>query len=129
MHDIQTTDDIALLINRFYSKVVKDPVIQHFFTQVVYFSWDTHIPIMISFWDSILLGAGTYKGQPMDKHFALHKLSAMEHHHFERWLQLWETTVLELYTGPVATDAIARAHSIARIMELKMQAGGISFKL
>ncbi|MFT3822955.1 MAG: group III truncated hemoglobin [Chitinophagaceae bacterium] len=121
MNDIQTTEDIAQLVNRFYSKVVEDPLIKHFFTTVAHFSWEVHIPIMVTFWDSVLLGAATYKGQPMDKHFALHKLSAMEHTHFERWLQLWEQTVNENFSGPIAADAVARAKSIARIMELKLQ--------
>ncbi len=117
MNDITTRDDIELLVNAFYKKVVDDPLIAHFFTDAVQLSWDTHIPIMISFWETLLLDEVTYRGNPMEKHINLHRIAPIRREHFQRWLRLWEETVRENFFGTRADEAVTRAHSIAQIME------------
>ena len=117
MNDITTRDDIELLVNAFYKKVVDDPLIAHFFTDAVQLSWDTHIPIMISFWETLLLDEVTYRGNPMEKHINLHRIAPPRREHFQRWLRLWEATVRENFFGTRADGAVTRAHSIAQIME------------
>jgi len=109
-----------MLIDRFYFRVVADPVIGHFFTSVIHLSWDVHIPIMVSFWETVLFGTASYKGNPMVKHVALHALSVLEPHHFDRWLQLWTQAVRENFTGPVADLAIAKAQTIAQVIQQKI---------
>lgn len=122
MHDIQERADIELLVNRFYEKVVPDPLIGPFFTKVVHFSWEVHIPVMISFWETVLLGVQSYKGNPMVKHLELDALQHLDRVHFERWLYLWQQTVRELYAGEKAEMAMDRAHSIAQIIQAKIAA-------
>lgn len=119
-HDIESEHDIKLLIDCFYKKVVIDPVIGFIFTDVVVLSWEKHIPIMNAFWNSILLGAGTYNGNPMTKHIALNKVIALTKEHFERWLVLWEQTVTELFSGEKANEAIIRTKNIAALMQHKI---------
>ena len=121
MQDIQERADIDLLVNRFYEKVVPDRLIGHFFTKVVHFTWEAHIPVMISFWETVLLGVQSYKGNPMIKHIELDALQHLEPVHFERWLYLWQQTVRELYAGEKAEIAIDRAHSIAQIIQVKIK--------
>ena len=120
--DIQNRDDLSRLVHEFYKKVVADPVIGPFFTRVVAFSWEEHIPVMISFWDSLLFGTASYKGNPMVKHIELNRAEKMEHVHFEQWLSLWEETIREHFSGPRADEVANRARSIASIMELKIKA-------
>lgn len=120
MHDITTKADIELLVTKFYEQVIPDPVIGGFFTKVAHFSWEEHIPILVSFWDSLLLGANTYKGNPMIKHIELNALQALQPEHFERWLQLWVEAVNANFAGPKADEAISRAQNIAGIMQLKI---------
>lgn len=120
MHDIETTQDIDLLVRKFYERVIPDTEIGHFFTRVADFSWEHHIPVLVSFWDSLLLGGNTYRGNPMIKHLDLNRLAPLQPQHFERWLQLWEITVNENFTGPKADEAIARAHNIASVMQYKI---------
>ncbi len=112
--------NIELLVNEFYKKVIPDPFIGPFFTKVAHFSWDVHIPIMVSFWETILLGATTYKGNPMIKHIELNKLSPLQQSHFERWLTLWRETINENFTGQKSTEAINRATTIAQLMQNKI---------
>lgn len=120
MRDIATTDDIDLLVRKFYEQVIPDTEIGHFFTKVADFSWEHHIPVLVSFWDSLLLGANTYKSNPMIKHFDINQLTPIEPKHFERWLQLWAKTVNENFSGPKAEEAISRAQSIASVMQYKI---------
>jgi hemoglobin len=120
MKDIQNKQDIELLVDEFYKKVVADPIIGRFFTEVVHLSWDIHIPIMVSFWETILLGKMSYKGNPMIKHIELNKLMPMEPTHFERWISLWSATINENFMGSKATEAIARAKAIAGLIQNKI---------
>lgn len=122
MHDIRNREDITLLVNEFYKKVIPDRLIGHFFTRVVHFSWEAHIPIMINFWDSVLFAQPTYKGNPMVKHIELDALYPLDPLHFDRWLYLWQETVRQHFAGEKANEAIDRAHSIAKIMKVKIAA-------
>jgi len=118
--DIQDKEDISVLVERFYTKVLKDDLIGHFFTEVVSLSWEIHIPILVSFWNGILFGVQEYKGNPMIKHIHLDKMYPIEEMHFERWLRLWDETVKENFTGPKSEEAIKRAADIGRLMLYKI---------
>ncbi|MBS1514476.1 MAG: group III truncated hemoglobin [Bacteroidetes bacterium] len=120
MKELNTTSDIEFLIVEFYKKVVADDLIGKFFTIVVNFNWDLHIPIMVSFWETVLLGKSSYKGNPMIKHIELNKLSKLEEVHFERWIKLWKETVNENFTGLKAAEAISKAETIAKLMQSKI---------
>ena len=52
--DIETGEDIRMLVDAFYKKVVKDPLIVFVFTDIVRVNWENHLPIMYSFWENIL---------------------------------------------------------------------------
>lgn len=120
MKDITNRQDIENLVDRFYQTVIQDEVIGHFFTSVVLLSWEKHIPIMYSFWATLLLDVPIYKGNPMAKHFDLHKLAPIEARHFEQWLLLWKETVNENFEGEKATEAISRATAIAGMIQHKI---------
>lgn len=119
-HDIQSRDDVAALVSAFYAKATPDPVIGKFFTEVVQLSWEKHIPLIVEFWSGLLLGQGSYRGNPMEAHQKLNQRAKMEQQHFDRWLQLWTATVNELFEGPKANEAIERAQSIAGFMHYKL---------
>ena len=116
MNDINTIEDIKLLVDTFYIDVKKDAIIGHIFNEVAHFEWDTHIPIMYTFWDSILFGTNHYKGNPMTKHIELSTKTEMGELQFTTWLNLWRGTVDALFKGPKAEEAKMRADSIARLM-------------
>lgn len=118
--DLKTESDIKILLDKFYVKVIADPVIGKIFTEVIKLSWDKHMPVMYSFWNSILLGANSYTGNPMTKHIELNNIYPLTTDHFERWLLLWEETVNENFSGTMADQAISRAKNIASIMQSKI---------
>ncbi len=118
--DISRLEDIKHLVDSFYAKATIDPEIGFFFTDVAKLDFEKHMPIMYDFWESILLGGRNYRGNPMEKHFALHEKSPMKTEHFERWLNLWKETVDELFMGPKADEAKSRAQQIAHLMQFKV---------
>ena len=118
--DIAKRSDIELLINSFYEKVKKDEVIGVIFNEVMHMDWEHHIPIIIDFWDSILLNADVYHKNAMEPHFAINKIFPLQQQHFERWLKLFTETTDEYFEGPIATLAKTRARGVAGIMQIKM---------
>lgn len=120
MKEITTRDDIELLVDEFYKKVVEDTHIGSFFTDVVVLDFTVHIPIMYDFWETTLLGVPNYKGNPMVKHIDLHRKKELNATHFKRWLDLWEETVKENFKGTIAENAIVKANQIAALMKFKV---------
>ena len=121
MKKLETRADIELLVNRFYEKVADDEKIGFCFNDVAKVSWDRHLPKMYSFWETLLFGQISYKGNPMAMHFPINEKVAIEKHHFEHWIKLWTETVEENFTGEMAETAIYKATNIANLMSHKMQ--------
>lgn len=119
--DIATRQDIELLVNTFYGKVRTNEVLGFIFDEVAKLDWEAHLPIMYSFWSSVLLGEQSYSGNPMLKHIQLSKLTAMTDIQFSEWLALFVQTTDELFDGEKADEAKERAANIARLMLHKIQ--------
>ncbi|MEO6232557.1 MAG: group III truncated hemoglobin [Ferruginibacter sp.] len=118
--DIKSRADIQTLIEQFYDKVKPDPVIGFIFTKVVDMHWETHIPVIIDFWETILLDNPVYNKNAMEVHYTLNKKIPLQKIHFKTWLAHFNATVDELFAGPVAELAKTRAKSIGAVMEHKM---------
>src|SRR5687767_3559889 len=121
--DIRNREDIAALINAFYDKVKVNPVIGHFFTDVVNVNWEKHLPVMYDFWEGIVFGAAGYSGNPINAHKKVHALHAFSKADFEEWLELFTATVDEMFSGEKAELIKQRAQSIATVMQLKVMHG------
>ena len=121
MKKLETRKDIELLVNRFYDKVAHDEVVGFFFNDVAKVSWEKHLPKMYSFWETLLFGQISYKGNPMGMHFPINEKVAIEKHHFEHWIKLWTETVEENFVGEMAENAVYKATNIANLMSHKMQ--------
>lgn len=121
MKKLESREDIELLVNSFYDKVIKDETIGFFFNDVAKVNWANHLPKMYSFWESILFGQMTYKGNPMEVHFPINAMEAMEVKHFDRWIELWKKTIDENFVGENADMAIYKAENIAKLMAYKME--------
>jgi hemoglobin len=118
--DIRNRKDIEELVTRFYDKVKPNPVIGFIFTSVANIHWEEHIPVIVDFWETVLLDNPVYKKNAMEPHFALNAKQPLEMIHFTEWLALFTSTVDELFEGKAAELAKTRARSIAAIMQIKM---------
>ena len=119
-NDIETRTDIEKLIIQFYGKLMINPVIGFIFTDVVKIDLAQHIPIIVDFWETILLDNPVYKKNAMEVHYDLNKKIPLKKEYFTEWLLLFCNTVDELFMGKIAALAKTRAKSIAAIMEFKM---------
>jgi|SRR5665647_1091081 len=119
--DISSRNDIEKLIIHFYEKVKPDPAIGFIFNKVVHMDWEHHIPVIVDFWETILLDNPVYKKNAMEMHYDLNNKIPLQKIHFETWLSLFAAAVDELYEGKIATLAKTRAKSIAAVMQFKME--------
>jgi hemoglobin len=120
--DINDRADCERLVRAFYNRALVDPIIGWIFVDVAKLDLETHIPIVASFWETILLGSKTYSGGVFSPHAALHAQVSLRAGHFERWLALWRTTVDELFTGERAQLAKAHALRVAHAFHKRLQA-------
>lgn len=121
MTDIETRKDLDSLLERFYGKLLTDKNIAYLFTDVARIDLEAHLPVLVDFWESALLGGTKYRGNPMGVHFRLHEKSPLGTNHFQIWLQYWNKTIDELFEGPVAEEAKSRAKSIGLLMQHKLE--------
>jgi hemoglobin len=119
--DIETRADCEQLVRTFYGRALEDPLIGWLFTDVARLDLEAHVPVIASFWETILLGARSYAGGAFAPHAALHMRAPLRAAHFERWLVLWRTTVDELFTGERAELAKAHANRVAHAFHGRLQ--------
>ena len=118
--DISSRKDIEVLVNTFYERITKDETIGFIFNDVVKVDWDKHLPKMYNFWETILLNKPSYYGNTMGVHFDVNRKIKLEAKHFNKWIELFFSTIDELFQGEVAENAKKRAKSVADLMLFKM---------
>ncbi len=128
MKDIETRNDIQTLLESFYHKALADELISFFFTEVAPLHMETHMPLIVDFWETVVFGVAKYKGNVLQVHQHIHQLSAFKTEHFARWVVLFQQTVNELYAGSNAEMVKQRAESIATVMRIKLLHSGIEQK-
>lgn len=118
--DIESRADIDALMVSFYARAMKDEVIGHFFTEVVKLDLGHHLPIIGDFWETAVFATSAYRRHgrhPLQVHAELHQKHALRRSDFQRWLELFETTVDESFAGTRAEFIKERAHAIAARMQ------------
>jgi hemoglobin len=115
--DIITLDDIKTLVNTFYQKVQQDELLSPIFNEKIHDRWPQHLEKMYAFWQTVLLDEQTYFGSP----FPPHRQLPVNHSHFQRWMELFTTTVDTLFEGEKAKEAKWRAGKIAEMFEAKIE--------
>ncbi len=122
--DIESGDDIELLVNTFYEKVKQNNLIGYIFSDIAQVNWEKHLPVMYIFWENALFYAGGYTGNPLVIHRHLNKLFPLTAAHFQEWNLLFLNTVDELFEGEKAVLAKKRALSISAVMQLELFGSG-----
>ncbi|MEC4114702.1 group III truncated hemoglobin [Myroides pelagicus] len=114
--DIESLEDIKLLVDTFYGRVQDDELIGPIFNEKLAGRWPEHLEKMYKFWETILLDEYTYQGRPFPPHAQL----AVDSEHFETWKALFNATVDELYQGVKADEAKWRAERMAAMFLSKI---------
>ncbi len=112
---------IALLVETFYQRIRKHPLIGPVFNDAIGEDWGPHLEKMKKFWASVALHTGTYSGQPVPKHQAL---TTARDWHFGIWLALFRQTLDDTAPSPAVVDYFTeRAERIAESLKLAMFGG------
>jgi len=125
LNDIESEADIAYFLDRFYERVRADVELGYIFDEVAKVDWLAHLPRVAAFWSGILLGSGTYQGNPMRPHFELAQKTPISAEHFDRWLALFTQTLNECFAGERTREALLRAQSIAAVMQSRIYTAGL----
>ncbi|MTI41800.1 group III truncated hemoglobin [Fulvivirga lutimaris] len=120
MGDISNRKDIESLMDSFYQKVINNKDIGFLFTDVAKLNLKKHLPIICDFWESTLFQKTIYKGNVLAVHQDLNEQHALTEQHFQVWLEVFNTTVDELFKGNNAEQIKIRALSIATVMRSKI---------
>jgi hemoglobin len=115
--DIQTEQDIKLLVDSFYRKVNDDQLLSPIFNRLAQVDWAEHLPTMYQFWSSLLFRTNSYQGKPWPKHAIL----PVGTEHFARWLFLFREAVDDHFSGPKSIEAKNFAASIADTFQNRMR--------
>src|SRR5436190_12428329 len=116
MKDIETRQDLIDLMVDFYELAFADETIGYIFTDIAKMDLEEHLPVIVDFWESMVLGTASYQTRgrnPMLIHHQLAEKTPLLPEHFERWLELFEQSVNLRFAGEKAELIRQRAGSIA----------------
>ena len=106
------------LVEHFYAQVRADPLLGPVFDQAIV-DWPEHLEKLQSFWSSVMLTSGRYKGRPLPAHIKhADKIGARA---FERWLALWKESTDALFDLGSAAALQEKAARIAQSLALGIQ--------
>lgn len=115
-HDLLNTEDIKLLVDSFYKKVREDDLLAALFNDRIQDRWPLHLEKMYTFWETVLLNVHSYSGSP----FAPHAKLPVNKTHFNRWLELFYSSIDEHFYGDKANEAKWRAEKMAEMFYNKL---------
>ena len=115
--DISTLEDIRKLVDAFYEKVRQDRLLGPIFNERIRDNWPQHLEKMYAFWQTVLLREQAYQGSPFPPHAQL----PINHSHFEKWMELFVSTVDTLFEGEKANDAKLKAGKMAEMFQSKIE--------
>ena len=107
---------IAAMVDHFYTAVRADAVLGPIFEPRID-DWPRHLGQMNRFWQSILLSAGNFTGNPMMKHLAIPTIGQ---EHFQQWLRLFYQTLHDIAPTP---EAVAHVGAKARMIAESLLTG------
>lgn len=119
--DLATRDDVMRLVTTFYERAFADQLLGPIFVDVAHLDLRRHLPIMADFWQTVLFNAGLYQRNALQLHYVLHARHPLDERHFERWLELFDSTVDDLFVGPVAEHAKLQAERIAGSIHRRLE--------
>ncbi|ROS04989.1 hemoglobin [Sinobacterium caligoides] len=121
--DVDSTEQVSKMVELFYLKVLSDPVLRPIFVDTAQIDLSVHLPHIKAYWSKLLLGTKDYQRHTMNIHRALDNQQRLSKEHFERWLELFVTTVQLEFEGPNADRAVRLASTIADNMHRGLEEG------
>ena len=120
MNDIQTQQDLYVLVDEFYKKLLADDSISYIFTDVVKIKIEEHLPILVTFWSQAILGTGGYVKNLTQIHLDINAKEYLSPELFKIWLDHFFSTVDENFKGEKAEQIKTQAVNIGTMMQIKI---------
>lgn len=120
MKDILSQDDLYILVDEFYKKLLADERISYIFTDVVKIKIEEHLPILVTFWSQGILGTGGYVKNLTQIHLDISEKEYLSPELFKIWLTHFNISVDENFKGENAEKIKTQALSIATVMQIKI---------
>lgn len=117
--DLDDRGEIAELVTRFYRELAQDSRFHHYFHTVAAVDWPTHTRRMTDFWAGALLGGPADRrsaAEVIEAHVRLHRAEPFDRELFDRWLEIFDSTLDEGWTGPMTEAARRLGHGFVRAM-------------
>ena len=118
--DIVGRAEIETLVNTFYQRVRSDETLGFIFERVAQTNWETHLPKMYAFWETVLFRSGGYTGNPLAAHAKLVPMTPMGRAQFDHWLMLFRSTVDDLFAGEKAEHIKNCAADMANVIHARI---------
>ncbi|MCF6232835.1 MAG: group III truncated hemoglobin [Rhodobacteraceae bacterium] len=116
-----TRDQIETVVEQFYERVRKNPVIGPVFLESLTESreiWAPHEAKIAGFWANAILHERSYDGNPMMIHAGI---SALKPEMFDVWLDLFADTLRQTLPEPTAAAWEALARKIGRGLRMGVE--------
>lgn len=116
MKEIETRDDIFILVKNFYAKIQKNEMLSPIFnSHIAKDEWPAHLDKLTDFWVTNLFGEHCFRGNPTKKHMIVDKNLnyKVRQEHFGKWLELWFETIDSMFEGEKAFRAKNSARKMA----------------
>ena len=119
--DINTREDIELLVRNFYGKIRKDKILGPIFNGIIT-DWESHFDLLTDFWETQLFLKRRYSGNPVVVHQDVddkvnHSITP---EHFGYWINLWFETIDDLFEGETAWIAKNRAQKMSSMLYMQI---------
>ena len=121
MRDIESREDILLIMKAFYEKLLADHTISFYFTKLtdVDKHLEHHFEILATFWEQSLFMKGGYSNNMFQIHKNLHEKHKFTKKHFDTWLNHLNNTIDAHFKGIYAEQMKTNALSMATVMQIK----------
>ncbi len=124
MKDILDIDDLYLLVEDFYRKLLFDKSISYIFTDVVKIKLEEHLPILVTFWAQVIFDTGGYFNNLTQIHLDISEKEYLTPELFTIWLKHFNSAVDENFMGTNSEKIKTQALSLATVMQIKINLNG-----
>jgi hemoglobin len=110
LHSSITEAQISEMVETFYSEISQHPRLAEIFENNMQADWNAHLDKMKTFWRSVLLRSGEYKGQPVPAHL---KIDGLTDKDFGDWLSVFVPVCDRIFQPEASLIVIQTAKRIA----------------
>ncbi len=115
--DINSKEDIALLIHFFYNQALNDDLLKPIFDEFIHQElWNIHVNNIINFWSMVIFKNDDYSGNVFSKH----KVMGLTKEQIDQWVSIFLESVNQLFSGTNAEEAKLRAVMLGNIFKSKI---------